>query len=425
MNTLVAYFLNHLKNVRITNLFLITLALLSPYLIIKGIGGGEFNTYLGAAEQLKLGNSCYNIWLHYGNQNGTSQYGYSPLFAFLLIPFTYLPVWFAPLLFLIVDMAMLFAIFRLLMKWLGVNDASVKFKIVLLTTVFSLRLILHNFEMVQLNIFLLWLTMQCVQYISAEKKYWQGALLLAFGINFKILPIVFVPYFLCKSEYKAVALIAIFSILLLLLPALLLGYDFNVQLLKEWINIINPLNEKYNSAQNIESYRLHGLSALIASYFSKNDNGTFQILISPLSNEVVRAIINVTRLFLILLSIFFISNKHNKSTSASRYFAIEISYLLLITPLIFPQQNKWAFVYLIPAFAIIFLHLIMKGWKEKYVSISLLAIIFALTTLTTDGIIGKSLGYYAECLKLLTIGTLLIIPLLMLVKSNSKNLSHE
>jgi hypothetical protein len=58
-----------------------------------------------------------------------------------------------------------------------------------------------------------------------------------------------------------------------------------------------------------------------------------------------------------------------------------------------------------------------KNKKANALSILLLVVVWLFNTFTTDGIIDKQLCYYGECLKLVTIGTLLFIPLLALTKN--------
>lgn len=284
----------------------------------------------------------------------------------------------------------------------------------MLSSCILLRFILHNFEMVQLNIFLLWLSLEGSQQIFFEKKILLGTFLISLGINFKILPLVFVPYLLYRKEFKSVGFLCGWSLLFLILPASVFGFDFNNQLHSDWLNIINPLNEKYGVGQNIESFRIHGLSALFAAYFSKYNNDTFQWLFVSLSDQVVQLLTNLSRLVFITLTFYFLRTKPFSSFQSSRHFAFEVSYLLLITPLIFPQQNKWAFVYILPALGVAFYSLVQKREKFFSIKVGLLLAVFTLTTLTTDGIIGKQLNYYTECLKLVTIGTILIVPILML-----------
>jgi hypothetical protein len=381
--------------------------------VIKAINGGNFNTYLAAAELLRHGDNCYNVWLSYGNSNVPTQYGYSPLFATLLIPFTYLASWLPPLLFLLADVVMLFRIFRLIARLLKIDLLPNKLLWLGLVLVFSLRFILHNFEMVQLNILLLWLTFEGLYKIFFGNNKGIGACLLSAGINFKILPIVFIPYILYRRELKASTMVAVFSIFFLWLPSVFFGFNFNLQLHEDWLTIINPLNTQYNADQNSESCRLHGLAALIAAYFTNNNNADFQWPTFPLREPIIEVIINISRLILILITFFFLQSKPFLRFKSPYHFVTETAYIFLITTLIFPQQNKWAFVYIIPALAIIF-HSLLKNTNRKSLwSIFPLSVVFILTTLTTDGIIGKNWNNITECMKLVTIGIILIIPILM------------
>ncbi|MBA2421806.1 MAG: DUF2029 domain-containing protein [Chitinophagales bacterium] len=392
---------------------LIVSLIILPYLVIKAINGGNFNTYLAAAELLRHGDNCYNVWLSYGNSNVPTQYGYSPLFATLLIPFTYLASWLPPLLFLLADVVMLFRIFRLIARLLKIDLLPNKLLWLGLVLVFSLRFILHNFEMVQLNILLLWLTFEGLYRIFFGNNKWIGASLLSAGINFKILPIVFIPYILYRRELKASTMVAVFSIFFLWLPSVFFGFNFNLQLHEDWLTIINPLNTQYNADQNSESCRLHGLAALIAAYFTNNNNTDFQWPTFPLREPIIEVIINISRLILILITFFFLQSKPFLRFKSPHHFVTETAYIFLITTLIFPQQNKWAFVYIIPALAIIF-HSLLKNTNRKSLwSIFPLSVVFILTTLTTDGIIGKNWNNITECMKLVTIGIILIIPILM------------
>jgi hypothetical protein len=386
-----------------------------PFLFLKAWGGGEFNTYLGAAEQLRLGNSCYNVWLHYGHQNGSSQYGYSPLFATLLIPFTYLPVWLPPLLLLVADVLMLASVFSIFFSLLDVEERK-KPVLFALTMIFSLRLTLHNFEMVQLNILLLWMSVYGLYLIFIKGQNAAGASIIALGINFKLLPLLLIPYLMYRAKFNAVGIILLVLVGTFLLPSLVFGFEKNLSLHLEWWQVINPLNAKYNALQNEESYRLHGLAALFASYFSKNVNGTFQLLLAELSPKQLVILTNIGRALLAGIALLFLAGKPFKSYSDNKHFAIETAYILFVTPLLFPQQNKWAFVNMLPAFCIVFYVLISYKSARTAALYMLLAVVFFLTTLTTDGIIGKQLNYYTECLKMVTIGCLLMIPALLIVR---------
>lgn len=389
--------------------------LMLPYLGLKAWNGGDFNTYLAAAQNLSNGMNCYHSWLSYGNSQVPLQYGYSPLFATLLIPVTYLPIGLPQLLFLIADVFMLVRILKMLMELLSLNGGIIKLKWLVLVLLFSIRFILHNLEMVQLNILLLWFSMEGLYQIFFRNRIFMGSLLLALGINFKLLPLVFLPYLLYRRQWKAFGAVVLLSGIFLLTPALMWGWDMNTQLHSEWWSIINPMNAQYNAGQNAGSYRIHGLAALFAAYFSKNTTDYFQILLADVNPATLQWMINGARLLLLTSTLFFLRLPPFRKARNKKQFVAETAYLLLITPLIFPQQNKWAFVYLLPAFGFVFYSLLLNSkWKHRGAELALLVIVFVLTTLTTDGIVGKEINYYTECLKLVTIGTTALVPVLML-----------
>ena len=65
--------------------FKITLgALALAYIVIQSLTGGDFKIYLGAAELIKNGESCYNTWIDLGGEK-YGKYSYGVFFAVLLI----------------------------------------------------------------------------------------------------------------------------------------------------------------------------------------------------------------------------------------------------------------------------------------------------------------------------------------------------
>jgi len=100
---------------------------------------------------------------------------------------------------------------------------------------------------------------------------------------------------------------------------------------------------------------------------------------------------------------------------------------MLLTPLIAPHQGGYSFFYLLPAFSwVIYMSLVfLRDKKEagnnrillKYkFAISGLIISFLLTTITSDGIIGRHYSNIANHFHLQTIGALILIIPMMLYK---------
>ena len=69
---------------------------------------------------------------------------------------------------------------------------------------FSLRFIHENLHCLQITILILYLTLQGMQLVFSNKpKPFWGALLIAFGINIKLLPLVLIPYLFYRGFFRA------------------------------------------------------------------------------------------------------------------------------------------------------------------------------------------------------------------------------
>ncbi|MGL1465735.1 glycosyltransferase 87 family protein, partial [Vibrio parahaemolyticus] len=86
------------------------------------------------------------------------------------------------------------------------------------------RFILHNFEKTQMNIVILYLTIEGLyQLMLMQRK--RGIFLLAVGICLKVLPIAFIPYLIYRKKIGAVIGIVLVSACLLLTPSLVFGFQ--------------------------------------------------------------------------------------------------------------------------------------------------------------------------------------------------------
>jgi len=283
----------------------------------------------------------------------------------------------------------------------------------------SLRFILYNFAMIQMTIFLLWGCLESVDLIKAKKNIF-GGFLLALVINIKILPIVIIPYLLYRKQFKSIAYTLIFSLIFLLLPSLYLGWSNNIFLLNEWWSAINPSNSEHLIESDL---RLHSLTALIPPLLTETSS---KIKISrniiEIGKEAAILALNITRVSIVFLSFYFIKwppfVKEKSRLSQLR----ELAYIILTIPLIFPHQQKYAFALAIPA--IFYLcHFIVVNFQQRKEVIKktkwfiLIAVVFAsfiLTTLSTDGLIGRELSNITQHFKTITWGTILLIFALML-----------
>lgn len=397
------------------------LSLAAFYLVKLSFHNGDFKVFLEAAKMISQGINPYDKWI-YISQDHYLEYFYSPLWATLLIPFTHVPHYIPNMIWLFANAFFLYRIWKLLMSYFDPESISSKQKslILFLCVLVSIRFILYNFELIQMTIFLLWGMLESLNCILDRKKILLGSLILALVINIKIMPLVLIPYLIYRGYFKAVGFIFLFSILFLALPLLIIGIEFNSLLIDEWWNVINPSNSRH--LMEVETGP-HGLTALIPTLFTETiGDFSYRRNILSLGINESNMILNGIRLALILLTVYFLRWPPLRLEQTKLHRLIEVSYLLLLIPLIFPHQQKYAFALLIPAQLVLIYFLVTTDGENRdfrFKTILVLFIIsFVLMTLTTDGLIGRHWNNITQHYRLITYGALLLIlPLMMLMKN--------
>ena len=133
-------------------------------------------------------------------------------------------------------------------------------------------------------------------------------------------------------------------------------------------------------------------------------------------------IFNVVRLLLLLIAAYLFGKPFARSKNETQMF-YEISVVLLLTPLVFPHQGKYALLLFMPAYALLIKETIQHrafGWPEKkFKHITLLALLIisiALITFTTDGLIGMKASEITQHLHLLTYGAFALFMAICFIK---------
>lgn len=386
---------------------LIPILLLYLFLSIQSaVQGGDFDVFLDAAQRLKDGQNIYAPPFLRG-----LNYYYSPLFALILIPFSS-HVFITELLWLFLSGFWLYRTWTLVKNYFDFSIFNQKqiLAISVISFFFIFRFLLYNISMIQITIFLLWGILESIELIKNKKIVW-GAMLLAFIINVKLMPLIALPYLIYRGKFKASALVVIFSVVFLFLPALFIGSDYNHFLLTQWWQVINPSNSEHMIEVGVDSQSLVGMVPV----FITETQGDFpyQRNLLQLSIENTELMTQLSRLFLVAFTIFFLKSPFKKNVSRLSEIRA-ISYILLVVPLIFPHQQKYAFLFVFPmVFYLTYYCFIM--WKfHKTISFNWYLSLLILVGIAFSPIIGSSvIGRLAYDLfhhfRLLGISTLLLI----------------
>jgi hypothetical protein len=377
----------------------------------------DFDVFIGASRLIFDKQNCYDVWLKSGSEG--LKYFYSPLFAVLLFPLKSAPQFFYNLIWLSLNLFLIFRTFSLLSFFLPLHKFSkIKFHgFVLLVLICSLRFILDNLDLGQMTFFLVWGSLECMRLIF-QKKHLTGALLLALLINIKIIPIALLAYLIYKKDFRVVLLTLLFSVFFLYLPSIFIGTDFNNELLHSWFTSLKgtSVNSIHDDAGR------PSLSSLIPSLVMDTE-----ILFSVKRNFIsldadsAHQILNGFRCLLLVFLCFLFGRPFQKIIT-KKFLFYDLSLICLATPIVFPHQGKYSFLYLLPAYAYTLYSLIrMQLIKTKYKSTYLRPLIFMLlsftfTTLTTDGLIGRRLSDFTEYLHLITYGAFFLLFALICLK---------
>jgi hypothetical protein len=405
--------LKHGKMTKTGRIILWSFAILAllVFLFIESEEKEDFFIFLSGANDLgkheNIFEKTYLDWYHYF---------YSVLFALLLKPFLFLPFQVSKFIWLCLNAFFAYRIFGIIRNLLPLHDFTQKERWIIKAGgfLFAFRFLYENLHYSQITIFILFLALQGLQLIFSHKPVW-GALLIALGINIKLLPIVLIPYLFYRRFFLAGSLCVVFYIGMLYLPAMFIGWDYNQALLKTWAGLINPFNS--NHILDTEERSFHGLSTLLSTLLVKNVHDPYALPlprhIADLSLEQLKIILNFLRLILIGFSLYFFRTLPFKKSYGLKHQFWEVSYLLLLVPLIFPHQQHYAFLFICPAF-IFCLYYFMRNrenlpaLKRNFLMV-LGALIFIVSSLKlTLGVFNE----YYEHFKLLTYSALLLIVLM-------------
>jgi hypothetical protein len=276
---------------------------------------------------------------------------------------------------------------------------------------------------------MLYCCLEGIYQINHNKNVKLGALLIAFSILVKVSPIVLLPYLIYRNQLKGFAWTLLFLGILVGSTFIFIEPAKSVHLWGKWWYLINPLDSE--AIFDMNNRKNHGLSTLLSTLFIKDitDNVvelTNRRFLIDLGREQVKILITLARITLIGLTLYFLRSKPFVSQKRKENEFWELSYLLLIIPLFFPQQRIYNFIFILPAVAYISHQLIINFKQLKHFKIKLALFIVCILILNLEMILGQFRLYYWYY-KTITYATILLLILLMWVRpaAEEKSLLEE
>jgi hypothetical protein len=378
---------------------------------------GDFEIFIEASKDLfdskNIYTAFYNQYFHYY---------YSVLFAVIIYPLTFLPFYCVKVIWMVCNYNFTYRILKNGALFLSLKDESNKIKFTVLFVSFLLVFALwhRNIALAQVTIFVLFLMLESFTLIL-KNHVLLPALLLAFGIDFKIMPIVCLPYLLHRGYHKVVFTSLILLLVVLLLPSIFIGLDFNLFLLHERWNLVNPNNTEH--VLDVAERSFHSITTFLSVLLVENTNEVYALKLKrnlmDISQEELRSVILFVRLLFVLLSFVFLRAKIFKIPPTKLDWWYEWSYIFIVIPLIFPHQQHYAFYMVLPAILYLvnfgrinyFKEKVTLKHREKYIYLAGMFLVFLL--LNSHFLLGALREYY-DHYKTLTYGVFLVITILAL-----------
>lgn len=185
--------------------------------VSRGLGGSDYHFFYYAGLKASQGKNFYFASPNEPNPNELSlphfivQFVYPPLMAYFFIPFSLLPFYVSLIVYSMFTIALFMWSIYILSSFM--RKKMWYFIIAALVFLFSPFFFLH-LDHGQTNVPVIFLLSLCLLFYL-KKKYKITGLLLAAAIMFKLMPIVFLPYFFIKNKtvfYSTLVFLAFFTL---------------------------------------------------------------------------------------------------------------------------------------------------------------------------------------------------------------------
>ena len=329
---------------------------------------------------------------------------YPPVFAFIMIPFTFMPMWLRNAIWYALSIGAIYFGLKLCER-VVLKIFAVKFDLRELlwfraiTLILSLKFILSVLENQAYDFLVFFLVILGV-YGLLEKKDITASLGFSLAAALKATPLIFFPYILFKKRWKVFVLCTVFFLIFSFLPDFFFtqkgtqsGYFVT------WM-------------QDIVSPSRPAAAGTGVKAFGQGDNPLNQALNSFVYR--MSAAINLQHLFKIMLYtaytilLFFICYILFKSAKLESPYVLDASVLVVGMLMLSPMSSKSHFVVLTIPNMVIAAYLIReKSFRSLLGYLTLMS--FALSTLTSKDILGKKLGELMLNMGCVTISAVLLL----------------
>lgn len=331
----------------------------------------DLNIFYGAAERLSQLKNPYTE--PYNAQGWALYYYYSPLFASLLAPFTWLPkfivseeipfgLFILKILWNILNLYFVYQLIGFIQRTFQPPKNKAGFVFWLFLALLTYRWIFLNLLYGQMTILIVWGVVVAFEgRISSIIKRNVG---LAFGVTLKILPIYLVGQFFLMQRWKTFGILVLLSMAMVTLPYAYLPASYHTEILGSWLNNINPFSK--NHIVELGEGGFIDMGALITKYFTGlNIEGEARLDWFSMNAQGVFITTQLFRVLVLLSCWYWLRNIQKRNLK--HWELLSMSVFLSCIPLAFPHQRDYSLFMVWPLMMFImndvfFGNIVMKKW---------------------------------------------------------------
>ncbi|MBN2207597.1 MAG: DUF2029 domain-containing protein [Candidatus Aminicenantes bacterium] len=298
----------------------------------------DFEVNDRAARRIPLGETLYR------SEDGHFQFKYPPAAALMYLPLTVLPPEGAKAAWFFLSLLAIGFCLELSMRLAGWADGPQSWAARVLSLLILGKFFLRELELGQVNIFILLFMLFSARFLArAEdegRARFESAAGLLWGVATAVKPytLVFLPYFLVRRKPRALAAGVAVLAASFLLPGLFYGMSGNWIVIREWVV---------------------GLTASTPPLLTSQDNvSVFACAAKHLAGSAASAVGWAAAALLGLFTLWIILKGRSRSEARpdSRFLALEVAILLLLTPLVSPLGWDYTLLAGLPAVVIALRH---------------------------------------------------------------------
>ncbi|UCG35258.1 MAG: DUF2029 domain-containing protein [Candidatus Omnitrophota bacterium] len=365
----------------------------------------DFHVYYYTAQKLAQRADIYDDNAY--RQERVANFKYPPIVALVFYPFHVIPEHSAAVIWFCLN----FIFIILFFYWASVlvfdKEFSNKHKnlVYFLAVLFTLRFFMFNFDEGQVN-FLMMAALTLSLFLIKRGKDLFSGVCLGFSCLVKYMTAIIAPYILYKKKFKVFLYFVLAIFVFSMLPALVLGWDYNLSLQKSFFPFLCKTSLDFGS---MSIHKNQSLVAMVTRFFSSFSEYSINVL--SLDKFKIGFLVGLTCIFLYSL-IFFPSRKLPDNNRLKRM----ADYGMLYICMALFNPNGWihAFIFLVFPYMVCLYYL----FKIKHQDLLAWILVFLSAAFCSwpDKLFIRSLEDSAEVYSFVTIGSLLLFCALCKIK---------